>query len=199
MTGIEKIKGRIIADSSQKAANIVEEAKKQAEAILEKAKKQAQTRGEEIFRKAQQEASEKKRIAGSMLELEMRKHLLQTKQSLIEDVFDGVLEKLAGMSPEAYREAIGPMLLNALGDEEVEVVVSEKDKDILHSDFIAGINEQALAQNKRGRATLSQETRNIAGGFILKCHGIEINNSFEALIKMQRDEVEPKVAELLFQ
>ena len=35
---------------------------------------------------------------------------------------------------------------------------------------------------------ISEETRNISGGFILKSGDIEVNNSFESIIRMYRDD-----------
>ena len=68
--------------------------------------------------------------------------------------------------------------------------------DKLSDDFLEKLNKQT---DKTLNLTFSEEKRNIEGGFILKGKGIENNNSFESLIRMERDNIETKIAELLFQ
>jgi vacuolar-type H+-ATPase subunit E/Vma4 len=37
------------------------------------------------------------------------------------------------------------------------------------------------------------------GGFIVKTRGVEINNSFETLLRMERERIETEIADILFQ
>ena len=46
---------------------------------------------------------------------------------------------------------------------------------------------------------LSDEDRGIQGGFIVKVDGVEINTSFETLLRMEREKVESEIADILFQ
>ena len=46
--------------------------------------------------------------------------------------------------------------------------------------------------------TLSQETRPIQGGFILKDGNVEVNCTFETLVRLQRGEMDREVAKVLF-
>ena len=198
MAGVEKIKERILQESEQKAAKIMENAKAQAEEILKKAKQEAAKRQEELIKKSELEASDKRRISNSMIELEMRKDILNTKQSLIEQVFNTALERLASMEVNEYKAILENMMttLAISGDE--EVILSPVDKERLGTAFIDQVNNKLKSMGKPGMLKLAEETRALSGGFMLKAKGMEINNSFEALLKMHREEVEPKVAELLF-
>ena len=47
--------------------------------------------------------------------------------------------------------------------------------------------------------TLSEETRDIKGGFIMVDGDVEINCAFETLVRLQREQMEKKVADALFQ
>ena len=47
--------------------------------------------------------------------------------------------------------------------------------------------------------TLSEETREIQGGFIMVDGDVEINCAFETLVRLQREKMEKKTAEVLFQ
>ena len=47
--------------------------------------------------------------------------------------------------------------------------------------------------------TLSEQTREIKGGFIMVDGDVEINCAFETLVRLQREQMEKKVANVLFQ
>ncbi|MFZ5354732.1 MAG: V-type ATP synthase subunit E [Bacillota bacterium] len=198
MAGVEKIKEKIIKDSEDKAAEIIANAKAQAEDILKKAQSEAAHKADELVKKAEHEINEKKRIVNSMAELEIRNELLKTKQELIEKVFVSALDKLSSMDINEYKSLMKQMMVKAVETGEEEVILSEKDRKTLSESFVSEVNAMLSANGKLGALKLSNDTANIRGGFLLRSKGMEINNSFEALIKMHRDEIEPKVAELLF-
>ena len=50
-----------------------------------------------------------------------------------------------------------------------------------------------------GMLTLSEETRDIRGGFIMVDGDVEINCAFETLVRLQREKLEKKVADVLFE
>ena len=90
------------------------------------------------------------------------------------------------------------MLVASVKSKNEEVILSAKDKRRLSPDFIQKINKRLSSEKTKSNLTLSKEERNIGGGFILKSEDIETNNSFEALIKMQREKIESEVVKTLF-
>ena len=52
--------------------------------------------------------------------------------------------------------------------------------------------------NTKANISLSNETGNFKGGFVLEKDGIEINNTFEALVNSLRDDLSLEVARVLF-
>ena len=198
MTGIDRIKEQILQDSETKANSIVEDAKKQAVEIIEKAKANAKQKSDEIQKKAAADASEKLRINRSMLELEMRKDILSTKQQLIEEVFQKALDSLSKMENNEYEATLYKLIVDAVETGEEEILLSIKDKTRLPDDFGNKLNQILVQAGKKGNLKLSDEARDIMGGFVLKAKGVEINYSFEALLRMDRDEIEPEVAAILF-
>ena len=198
MAGVEKIKEKILQDAEVKTNEILEKARLQAKEILEKANQKAVLRAKEISQRSTHEISEKKRIINSIVELEMRKDILSAKQQSIDEVFDKALDRMNNLDNDKYEQIIYDMLMASVESGEEEVLVSENGKKKLSADFISKANNALEAAGKKGKLKISDETRNISGGFILMGQGIEINNSFEAVIKLYRDEIEPKVAEIFF-
>jgi V/A-type H+-transporting ATPase subunit E len=198
MAGVERIKEQILQDSESKVNIILEEGKKQAEAIINKAQLQANEKAESIRKKAINDSLEKVKIANSMAELEMRKSKLLTKQNIINEVFSKVLDRLSSLDGEEYEKLILSMLLSAIETGDEEVVLSSNRKSKMSEGFIKNLNQSLVSVGKKGNVKLSDKTADIIGGFILMSQGVEINNSFEALIRLNRDEIEPKVAQILF-
>lgn len=198
MTGVEKIKEKILQDSETKADQILADAKKQADKIIDNANVKAAAKAEELRKQAAAEAAEKLKISNSMLELEMRKEMLSTKQLIIEEVFQNALNSLSNIGSNEYEAIIQKLIIDAAESGNEEILLSMQDKKRLSADFISKVNQALVQAGKNGNLKLSDETRNISGGFVLKAEGAELNYSFEALLKMYRDEIEPEVAAILF-
>lgn len=198
MAGVENIKGKILQDAELKANEILDKARLQAKEIIEKANQKAASRAKEISQKSVYDINEKKRIINSNVELEMRKDILSAKQQSIEEVFDKALERLNNLDKSKYEKVIYDLLMDSAESGEEELVMSESRKGQLSGSFIDKVNKALEKAGKKGNIKLSDETRNISGGFILKSQGVEINNSFESVIRLYRDEIEPKVAEIFF-
>jgi len=198
MAGVEKIKEKILQDAEVKINEILEKARLQAKEIEEKANQKAALRAKEISQKSTHDISEKKRIINSIVELEIRKDILTAKQQSIEEVFDKALERMNNLDSGKYEQVIFDMLMASVESGEEEILMSEGGKKKLSADFISKANKSLESAGKKGMLKISDETRNISGGFILMGQGVEVNNSFEAVIRLYRDEIEPKVAEIFF-
>ena len=69
-----------------------------------------------------------------------------------------------------------------------EVIFSQKDKQ----------NEMLMAKMAENQVTVSNETRPLDGGFIVKKGEIEYNYSFEAILTVEKENIEQIAAEILF-
>ena len=84
----------------------------------------------------------------------------------------------------------------SLLDENRDEISFAADKDKIPPNF--GKPRRELACYRRSGKPPLSDAPDIKGGFILQSGGVEINNTFQALLEMQRDELEPEVASLLF-
>lgn len=198
MDGAEKLVDRILKEGRQRADEITSNGQKKADEIIENAKQSAQKRVEAIDQKAREDAQEIKRRVRAVAEMEMRKDILAVKQQLIDQVFDQVMEQLKNLSTEEYQNILLNLFIKTVDTGREQVIIASGDQERVNQQFIDRVNQTLIEQGKTGNLTLSGESRDIKGGFILKSGGVEINNSFEAILRMEREELEPKVAEILF-
>ncbi len=196
--GADRIIQRVQDDAQAKAEQIKAEAQEKANAIEEDARQKAERRKAHILEQARKTATEQKgRIIG-VAQLETRKSLLAAKQEMISEAFDKALDELVNLDDQEYLKVVRDLLLNMAETGSETVIFSEQDRKRITDDFWKEINEALSKQGKKGELKLSEETRNIKGGFILQVSGVEMNCSFEALLDMKRDELEPEIARLLF-
>ena len=71
----------------------------------------------------------------------------------------------------------------------------QKDRTRYGKQAVTAANE---ALGGKGNLTLSQESRPIKGGLILSDGDVEVNCTFETLVRLQRGELEREVAKVLF-
>ncbi|AYO31801.1 MAG: V/A-type H+/Na+-transporting ATPase subunit [Thermoanaerobacteraceae bacterium] len=199
MEGIERIKEKIMQEAREKEQQILNEARAEADQILKNSEQTAEEIKQQSLQKAKRQAEEEKRKILSMAELEERKGLLQAKQQIIDEVFDKARQELANLPVEDYRQLIYKMLLESsiTGDE--EIIIDEKDKSRITPDLVEKVNKELKTKGKSGNLKISAKTRPMIGGFILKARDMEINSTFDSLIKLQREELETGIAKILFE
>jgi V/A-type H+-transporting ATPase subunit E len=198
MAGVEKIKEKILQDAESKVNEILEKARLQAKEIVENGKQKAAQKGREISQKALHDANEKKRIINSIVELEMRKDILAAKQEVIDNVFETALQNLSQMPAAKYFELLSEMILSSVKTGNEEIILSEFDRQRSPEGFLDQTNALTAEIGMTGALIMSRENRNIRGGFVLVSDTMEINQTFEAIIKMKREELEAEVVSLLF-
>ncbi|NSW90530.1 MAG: hypothetical protein HPY74_07610 [Firmicutes bacterium] len=199
MEGAERIVNKILEDARLQAQNNIEQAEKQAADIINSAKNEAEKKKNIIIENAKKEAEERKKRLIAVAELEARKIKLKAKQEIIASVFEQAIKTLNSLPPERYMEIITDMVLNSVKKGDEEIILSERDKSRLGDGFIGIINKKLKEKNINGNVKLSEETANINGGFILRSGNIEMNNSFEAIMRMRYNEIESEIVKMLFE
>lgn len=198
MSGAEKIIGKILEDARLQAEANLNRAKEEAANIIKSASDDAEAKKKQIIEKAELEAVEVKKRLIAVAELEARKQKLQAKQEVVDEAFDLALQKLNNLPDIEYQSILVEMISNSIQTGKEEVLLSESDKKRLSPGFIEELNKKLTDKGVAANLKISDEHRNINGGFILKSGDIEINNSFEAIIRMNRDDIETEVIKALF-
>ncbi|GFR34383.1 V-type ATP synthase subunit E [Thermobrachium celere] len=197
MNSIDSLKERLLNEDMKKASDIEQEARKKADEILEQANIKANQIVEEVKQKAEKDGKDRKERMIARAELESRNIILQAKQEAIDLILNEVINKINNMQKDEYSNLINKMIINNVQTGEEEIVLSIRDKDRV-SINLDEINKTLVAGGKRGLLRINPEYADIPSGFILRKSGLEINCTFEALIRGLRDELEAEVASVLF-
>ena len=124
--------------------------------------------------------------------MEARKVQLAAKQAMVEKAYALALEKLCTMPEAEYADVLAELLAQASATGSEEVVFSEKDQTV-GKVAVEKVNAASGKQLK-----VSEEKQAIAGGFILKDKNVEVNCTFETLVRLQKADTAGTVAKMLF-
>jgi len=200
MDGIDKIIGRIEADTTAQVAALIAQAKDEAAEISEKYRKAAEEEYNELRRAGIEECRLRAERLDSACEMEAKKSILALKQEMVASTFVRAKKYLRDLSAAQYTEFLTLMCLNAARTGREQVILNASDaKSPAARKAVKAANDRLLLERSLpGNLTLSAETREISGGLILKDGDIEVNCSIDALVDMSRPSLSATVAEILF-
>lgn len=193
MNGIEKITQRISADAQAEIDRVLGEARAEAEKITARYKAQADAEAAELDAKNKKAAAEREERLAGTAQMEARKAALAAKQEMVEQAYALALKKLRSLPEDKYTAVLADLLVQASSTGKEEVIFSDKDR--------REVGQAAVDKaNKDGgkKLTLSDETRSIQGGFILRSENVEVNCAFDTLVRLQRAETAGEVVKKLF-
>lgn len=227
MDGIEKITGRIAEDVGREIDEINAEARRQADEIAARYDAQAKRESEEIVARGRRNADERVERLASVAQLECRKLELAAKQEMLSKAYDKALELLLDLPEREYVDLLANLAVRAAVTGREAVILSQKDRTRYGKQVVTQANEILARQvapklpgeltDSRagalldkvvaagsallagtGMLTLSEQTRPIKGGLILSDGDVEVNCTFETLVRLQRGEMDRELAKLLF-
>lgn len=197
MSSLNNLTSKIVDDASKKAEEILAEAKATENEIINKNISDAEKKGDLLIEKANLEAKTRSERVLSNAQLQVRNMKLEAKQEVLDRVFSETVEKLSNISNEQYLKFVKDSIISLPIDGDEEIIVGMNNNAVTPN-FILELNNELKKAGKLGALKFSSEKRDIKGGFILAKAGIEINNTFEALVMSYRDELEAEVARVLF-
>lgn len=195
MTNINNLTSKILEEAEAKKEVIISEAEKEKNRIIKKKKEEAKAAERIIIEKAEIEAVSRKERIISSAKLEARNEKLKAKQEVISEIFEISIKNLCNISEKEFKEFVRLSILNSNIVGEQKIILNDAGNKIIDESFLAEINKELKS---KATVTLSEETRNFKGGFILEKDGIEINNTFEALVNSLKDDLNQEVARVLF-
>ena len=180
MTGLDKIIARLETDAQAEIDAVRAEADAEYAARLAVGKRDAAQREERL---------------GGAADMEARRRMLAFKQEMVTEVFSAAAEKLVSLPKDEYVAFLAAQAAKAAATGTEELVFNARDAKELGREVAKAAN--ALLGPK-GHLTVSDETREISGGVIVRQGDIEANCAVETLVRLRRGELAAQVAELLF-
>ena len=221
MNGIEKITARIEEDARAENEALLAQARAQAAEVTARYRAQAAAAADEILAQGRKNAQARARHLDSMAQMECRKAVLRAKQDVIEEAFQAAHRKLLDLSDAEYVAFLAGLAVKASSTGKEKLIFSPADRARVGKDVVAVANKMLEQKNTPrfrpgpiydgvpvnppepasgipGKLTLAEETRPMDGGFILSDGAVEVNCTFDTLIRLQRGPLAGEVAKALF-
>lgn len=199
MKGIEKLVARILADAENECAAVKKESDERCAAIKADAEKKAQDEYWRLVREGVKDTEQRVQRMDRTARLEARKSVLNMKQETVSRAFELAKDKIAELPERDYVAFLAREAADAAVTGQEEVILCKRDRDNVGTKAVKAANELLAAKGMTALLTLSDTTREMAGGLVLKQGDIEVNCTVDTLLDLIRGELAARVAEVLFE
>ncbi|MFR5262528.1 MAG: V-type ATP synthase subunit E [Christensenellales bacterium] len=194
---VEKITSKILEDAKAQADAITLDANLRAEGIVNDAKESAESLMESYKTRGEEEKLKLIDRKKSVAEIDGRKITLGVKQEFIDKAFKAAAEKIASMESDKYVDFLVEKI-KASGVKEGEIVMNPNQREEIGTKFVDRLNQAFATDAETKGFTLSEETVDAIGGFMVKNGQIYMNGTLENLIEEEYGEIVSSVVEKLF-
>lgn len=199
MKGIDKITSRIIADAEAECRDVKRESDERCAAVRAENEKRAQDEYWRLVREGVKDTEQRVQRMDRTARLEAKKSVLNMKQEAVSRAFDLAKYKIAELPERDYVAFLAREAAEAAITGQEEVIFCERDRKSVGAKAVKAANELLAAKGMPGLLTLSDATRDMAGGLMLKQGDIEVNCTVDTLLDLTRDELAARVADVLFE
>ena len=199
MKGIDKITSRIIADAEAECRDVKRESDERCAAVRAENEKRAQDEYWRLVREGVKDTEQRMQRMDRTARLEAKKSVLNMKQEAVSRAFDLAKDKIAELPERDYVAFLAREAAEAAITGQEEVIFCERDRKSVGAKAVKAANELLAAKGMPGLLTLSDATRDMAGGLMLKQGDIEVNCTVDTLLDLTRGELAARVAEVLFE
>ena len=199
MKGIDKITSRILADAEAECRALTAESDERCAAIRAENEKKAQDEYWRLVREGVRDTEQRVQRMDRTARLEAKKSVLNMKQEAVSRAFELAKEKIAELPERDYIAFLAREASEAAITGQEEVILCERDRKAVGAKAVRAANELLAARGMPGMLTLSDTTREMAGGLMLRQGDIEVNCTVDTLLDLCRDELAARVADVLFE
>lgn len=192
MKGTEKIIAHIEADAQAQADAVLGEARQRCEAIKARFDDKAARLYSDRIREGVKACQDQEDSALRISRMEARKSVLSVKQEMVEKSFDLAVQQIVALPDEKYTAFLANLVKKARPAGDEEIILNAADRARVGEALLKAVNADGA------KMKLSDETRDIKGGLILRRGSIETNCSVELLVELCRGELSAKLADVLF-
>ena len=198
MEGIEKITAHIEADAKAEAQSVLNEAGARVSQIDADYRQKAQDEYWTRVRAGVKDCEDRVQRMNRLAAMESKKAILAAKQDMVAKAFDRAQEMIVNLPADKYTAFLAKLASESASTGEEEVIFNERDKNSCGAAVVNSANARLAEKGIAGKLRVSDETRNICGGLVLRQGGIEVNCTVELLVDMCRSEMSSQLAEVMF-
>lgn len=198
MNGIENLIGKINEKADASCEERLAGVRRQADEIRREYRTRGEDAAQQILDKANAQATLAVQRADGNDKLERSKRILAAKHAMLNAAFERARSKFINQDQASRLNFDVKILLkaDAVGDE--EIILNRRDHDEMGEAVVEAFNRCLTSIGLPAKMTLSDECREIDGGFVLKRDRIETDCSISSVLAQMRNELTDDVVKVLF-
>lgn len=195
---LDNLLERIEEDGRREAAELLENARREAARIKDEGEREARKAFEAAKKVFEDKARKERSRILSAARLESRIAILEAKDKIVDESFEGALKAIEEMKSGEYRAWLRRTILGAVSSGKEAVVPAPFDRGLLQSGLLEEINRTLRDEGRKGSLTLATESAPHPRGVILRDQKVELNLSPESLLRDARERHEEEALKILF-
>ena len=227
MNGIEKITARIETDMKAEIEAILKDGEAKAAQMKAEYEAKAKAEAAAAEQAGKEAAERQLERLESAAKMDAKKELLAAKQACLDEAFEAARKKLLALPEDEYVELLAKLVVKSAKTGREELIFNAADRERVGAKVVAKANAAlaaAVAPELPGEVkgskvggliakvvngasalmqgtamlTLSNETREIEGGVLLRDGNVEVNCAFETQLRVLRNNMAAEIAAILF-
>lgn len=195
---IKDIKDKIIESAIKEKEMILQKANEEIRKIKDDTKKEIEINKKNIAEQFKIDAELKEKRIITEAKLKANKDILAEKQSIIEELFNGVIDKIEKLDDKTYLSFMEKLILDNVEYGDENVYIGTRERKEVNKDFIEKINSKLKNKGKKGQLQLAAKNILIRGGVVLGTEEIRKNASIEILLDRLKEDIETELSQFLF-
>jgi vacuolar-type H+-ATPase subunit E/Vma4 len=202
LESVESLGTIVVNESHDKAEWNVKSAQETSKKILDEASQKAKENYERIVQQGRQSGEKEKQKILSTIEMDMKKLVLNSRESIIEQTFELAWKKFEEFKKtKDYKEILVKQIISSIRELEGAafiVDVHKGDSLKISADTLKRIEKEV---DKKGLVVEIREVDSDLGGVIVheKKGKISVDNTFASILERKKNETRVKVSEILFE
>jgi V/A-type H+-transporting ATPase subunit E len=198
---VENLGNVVISESQDKAEWIIKSAQEMSNKYIDEATVKATENAEKIIAEGTYAGEKEKQKILSTAEMEVKRMVLNCRESLIDEAFALAREKFEVFKKtKEYKDILLVYIIASIGELEgnsFTIVASKVDSFSLTD---AVVNRLKKETGKKGLKLTLEEVDTDLGGVIVKEKDgkVSIDNTFDSMLNRIKNEIRAKVSEILF-
>ncbi len=194
---------KIIEKAMQEASEIKENGNQKAQMLIDQTLKETEEKINQMLEEAKAKNADLIKTKNAEFDQAVKQQVLANQKRIIKETFEKALEKLTNMKDEELNNYVISHLQKAQLNNDVTIKVNKNDylkyQTLFSTNHDTNLDILTKELNLNNvTITLSNDSVDIVGGFIIACEYFDIDNSYEVILNNLSEELETTIAEMLF-
>lgn len=194
---------KIIEKAMQEASEIKENGNQKAQMLIDQTLKETEEKINQMLEEAKAKNADLIKTKNAEFDQAVKQQVLANQKRIIKETFEKALEKLTNMTDEELNNYVVSHLQKSQINNDVTIKVNKNEYTKYQTLFSTNHDSNLDILTKELNLnnvmiTLSNDSVDIVGGFIIACEYFDIDNSYEVILNNLSEELETTIAEMLF-